>query len=472
MFLQIAAVIFRNKRAYSGINRFFSDRRLQQSPSHLWHFPFLLLQFAFVMLLLSFVRSISAQESVQHRLLFVSERDDNREIYAVNDDGTDLQNLTNNPADDAYPDWLPNGHLVTFQSNRDGNWEIYAINPDGSNPRNITNNPADDERPNLQANAFRSILSDDGLRVYFQSNRDGNDEIYWMDFSGLRIIRETDNDFDDQDPVVLAGGSAVVFRSYRSGSWLLHIIASTRSSGVNFELMPTVLGSDDHDFAWAPASVVTDRLLAFERNGDIYSVDVDHNDTPQIPPVNLTISSAYDQSPVWSPDGSRIAYVSDWDIYVMNADGSNPHNLTQNPAYDISPTWSPDGTQIAFASFRDEDWEIYAMNMDGCNVRRLTDARGWDGMPSWYRADVVSPVSLTERTPTAIVNTPNANLRDGPSENYAIIANAGQRECLSIIGRTSDGVWLQIQHGDLVLWVSASIVDIVGNVEQLRTIEP
>jgi len=62
------------------------------------------------------------------------------------------------------------------------------------------------------------------------------------------------------------------------------------------------------------------------------------------------------------------------EIYVMNADGSNPHNLTNNPADDFSPVWSPNGKQIAFFSIRSKWQELYVMNADGSQVRQLTDS--------------------------------------------------------------------------------------------------
>ena len=88
-------------------------------------------------------------------------------------------------------------------------------------------------------------------------------------------------------------------------------------------------------------------------------------------------------SPSWSPDGSRLAFVSDrdggYEIYVMDADGQNQTRLTD--AGGRFPSWSPDGSRLAFVSNRDGGYEIYVMDADGQNQTRLTDAGG--GSPSW-----------------------------------------------------------------------------------------
>jgi TolB protein len=88
-----------------------------------------------------------------------------------------------------------------------------------------------------------------------------------------------------------------------------------------------------------------------------------------------------DTAPAPSPDGSKIAFMSsregnNYEIWVMNADGSNPKRLTENNNNDGLPTWSPDGQSIAFASDRGGAWAIWVMNADGSNQRKLLDMKG------------------------------------------------------------------------------------------------
>jgi Tol biopolymer transport system component len=99
-----------------------------------------------------------------------------------------------------------------------------------------------------------------------------------------------------------------------------------------------------------------------------------HEGGPDCPPV---------------PDHSR-GYVwpiyPEYEIYVANADGSEPTKLTDVPGYDAEATVSPNGDRIVFTSMRDGDLDIYSMNIDGSDVVRLTDGIGYDGGP-FYSPD-------------------------------------------------------------------------------------
>ncbi len=80
--------------------------------------------------------------------------------------------------------------------------------------------------------------------------------------------------------------------------------------------------------------------------------------------------------PRWSPDGRKIAFLSDRDgdleVYVMNSDGSRQRNLTRNEARELAPAWSPDGERIAFTRGRTGTSKVYVMNSDGSGLQRLT----------------------------------------------------------------------------------------------------
>lgn len=131
---------------------------------------------------------------------------------------------------------------------------------------------------------------------------------------------------------------------------------------------------------FVPVSLSARLAFVSERDGnkEIYLLNTDGS------LVNLTNDPARDFDPSWSPDGTRIAFASNrggktTDIYVMNADGSGLLNLTNHPSFDSLPAWSPDGSRIVFLSDRDDDndngftdFDIYVINLDGSGLVNLT----------------------------------------------------------------------------------------------------
>lgn len=107
-------------------------------------------------------------------------------------------------------------------------------------------------------------------------------------------------------------------------------------------------------------------------------------------PLQLTHLSGTSYDPVWSPQGHRIAFVSQEsgsdDIWTVNADGSDVRSLTTNTwEWEKHPSWSPNGQQIVFWSNRTAVKQIYVMDVDGSHVRNISNT-GWDEYdPIWCK---------------------------------------------------------------------------------------
>src|SRR5712664_1174607 len=132
--------------------------------------------------------------------------------------------------------------------------------------------------------------------------------------------------------------------------------------------------------------------IVFERGGCFWTMDADGSNQTQIGnQFAADFCPGNNRHPVWSPDGTKIAFTSDFrttlpsNIYVMNADGTNVTRLLADAFAAYHPAWSPDGTQIAFDSNRDGlVGSIYAINVDGTNLRRITSAfPASDAKPTW-----------------------------------------------------------------------------------------
>lgn len=139
-------------------------------------------------------------------------------------------------------------------------------------------------------------------------------------------------------------------------------------------------GYDDHQSPqWSPDG----RRLAFISGDDIWLVGVDRTFTRKL----LDGGGRNTKDVAWSPDGRKLAFThgdGDYEVFVVNADGTGAKKLTDNERVpDEQPSWSPDGTAIAFSSMRDGNFEIYTMRADGSGQTRLTQNATDDTHPSW-----------------------------------------------------------------------------------------
>ena len=122
-------------------------------------------------------------------------------------------------------------------------------------------------------------------------------------------------------------------------------------------------------------------------NGEAFFYNIYITDRESGASTRLSQQDNVDAGPLWSPDGSRLAFTSVRDgnveMYVMNGDGSGVLRLTDDPADDWVGAWSPDGTRLAFQTNRDGNWEIYSINVDGTGLANLTRSPAQETTPAW-----------------------------------------------------------------------------------------
>lgn len=234
------------------------------------------------------------------------------------------------------PAWSPDGSKLVFQRLVGGrDVELFTVRADGTGVRRVRHPRRDD---------FLAAWSPDGRRLVFTSDLHGSDgisdaaEIYVVNADGSHLRRLTKNALEEDSPAWSPDGKRIAFMRGLSGGDAI--------------IVTTVAGKK---------------------------------------PVRLTKHRG-DGAPSWSPDGNWIAFerfaydsggdIADADVFAIHPDGSGLHLLLGGPTVDFMPTWSPDGTKLAFSRGLDAS-DVYVANADGSEpVPLVTDAGDTFG-PDW-----------------------------------------------------------------------------------------
>jgi Tol biopolymer transport system component/uncharacterized protein YraI len=281
-------------------------------------------------------------------------------IYAMNPDGSNLRYLTTG----MDPAVSPDGKTVAFTR-----WQgetnaalgsLWVINTDGSGERQVMGFANQAKSPTWSA---------DGKQIVISFQHGGRVDDTWMCMvDGQRIEVEKE----------IEGAQCMPLRA--DPLWALRLVDVATGSYQD-------LGGDKHSFAptWDPAN---DWHVVFRGDKGLESMDVNQKTT-----WVLAGNASY-RGPVFSPNGAKIATTflqnDHWEVHVMNADGTGEVRLTETPrtvlinqllqdqdtkSWDnAAPAWSPDGSKIAFLSNRNSSYEIWVMNADGSNQQVLLPA--------------------------------------------------------------------------------------------------
>ncbi len=229
-----------------------------------------------------------------------------------------------------------------------------------------------------------NALSPDGKRMVFIRIIEGKEQLFVMNADGRGEVQITRDAANHEDPAWSPDGRKIAFVLIRGASQIIHIM---NPDGTGVEPVTPATVSAIHP-NWSPDSkriayCTTDDLRPPAKNeAEIYEIDLATRR------VTTLITGGINTFPVFSPDGSRVAFRKiigemNSEVFVAGSDGSNLRNLTNHNAWEGWPAWSPDGTEIAFAGNRNSNYQIFVMKADGSDVRLVANTEGRATVPRW-----------------------------------------------------------------------------------------
>jgi TolB protein len=303
-------------------------------------------------------------------IAFTSTRDDPAgDVYLMNPDATDLRRVTYDPAGDGFAALSPDGKKIVFNSNRrrtpdepQNTGDLFIVSADGAEERWLIRGSS-------------ASWSPDGKNIAFHASASG---------TGLPIKPDPGAATFDSDIFSLNVDDAL-----EQGAERRNLTNSPEAIDDDPDWSP-----DGQRIAFTSHSITDNQLNSV--TAEIYVINADGTGGL----VRLTNNVEEERAPSWSPDGSHIVFMCrrggpDFELCVMNADGSGQIQLTNNTVLDATPTWSPDGTQIVFHRPVAGRFQLWLMNPDGTGPTQITNTAGLNLFANWGVVRVKAPLEAS-----------------------------------------------------------------------------